>query len=387
MVGIIITYLVRTEREHLKKYVYQGLVAAIAGSIGVAFLFARIAINEETFEGIVMWLAAGFITSMIIWMWKTGKKIRKNIEQRVERYSTTGQILGLFFFTFLMVLREGVETVLFLGALTLETNPVLSVGGASSGILLAVVFAILFIRGSLRINLSKFFLVTGLILLIIVVQLIISGYHELAEVGIIPASPREMSIIGPIVKNEALFIMAIIAIPLLTILVDLWRRKPSFPQGLSSAQRRKLTWKFKQERRWKSLVVAVCLTVLALLGGNYVGSELPARPPVEEIEPVEGKVKIPIQMIPPGQMKMFKIQETRFFLFRQDEDDFAVNLDACLICGEYGYYQRGKELICRNCDAPINVESLNIGGGCNPIPVDFSLERGKIKIDVKNLGL
>lgn len=96
VVGIIITYLAKTKKEHLKKYVYQGLAVAIAVSIEIAFIFARVALNEETFEGVVMWVAAGFIISMVIWMWKTGKRIRRDIEQRVERYSTAGQILGLF---------------------------------------------------------------------------------------------------------------------------------------------------------------------------------------------------------------------------------------------------------------------------------------------------
>lgn len=387
VVGIIITYLAKTQKGHLKKYVWWGLISAIIASAGLAFLFTRITINQEALEGAIMWVAASLIISMVVWMWKTARKIREDIEEKVERYSITGQILGLFFFTFLMVLREGAETVLFLGALSLGDNPVLSLFGGLVGILLAVGFAVFFIKGSLRINLNKFFLITSLVLFIIVAQLLIGGYHELAEVGIIPASPGTMGIVGPIVRNEALFIMAIIAIPLLVMLVDVWREKPSLPEGLTGAERRKLLGKFKRERRWKSVAFSICLAVLFIIGASYFGSELPAKMPVKEVKLQKGKIEISAEKIPVGYMKKFKIKDTRFFVYRLNENSFAVNLDACMICGSYGYYQRGEEVICRNCEAPINAGSLNIGGGCNPIPVDFSLEEGKIKIQMKDLGL
>ena len=86
---------------------------------------------------------------------------------------------GLFLFVFLMVLREGVETVLILGAVSLNSTELLSFLGTLSGVIVAIVFGVMFVKGSVRINLQKFFRVTTAILFFVAAQLVISGLHEL----------------------------------------------------------------------------------------------------------------------------------------------------------------------------------------------------------------
>src|SRR6202042_441196 len=92
---------------------------------------------------------------------------------------------GLFFFVFLLVLREGVETVLILSAVTLNSTELLSFTGTLLGIAVAIVFGVLFIRGSVKINLQRFFRVTTVILYFVAFQLIVSGLHELSENGVL----------------------------------------------------------------------------------------------------------------------------------------------------------------------------------------------------------
>ena len=95
------------------------------------------------------------------------------------------------------------------------------------GVALAVVFGVMFVKGSVRVDLRKFFRVTTVILFFVAAQLIISGLHELSESGVLPSSKREMAIIGPIVRNDYFFSITMLALVVLMVLMEYRRRKPA----------------------------------------------------------------------------------------------------------------------------------------------------------------
>ena len=121
IVGITLAYLAKIGRNDLRKAVYAALVAAFVGSIGVAILLSKLNLNEDVFEGWVMLVAAFFVVTMVIFMMKTGRKLKGQIEGKVGLLAGNDAWIGLFFFVFLMVLREGAETVLILSAVTLNS--------------------------------------------------------------------------------------------------------------------------------------------------------------------------------------------------------------------------------------------------------------------------
>src|SRR5271163_2340835 len=123
IVGITLAYLAKIGRNDLRKSVYAALGAAFAGSIGVAVVLSRFKLNEDIFEGWVMLVAAVFVVTMIVFMMKTGRRLKGQIETKVGSFARSGgsgKSIGLFIFVFLMVLREGAETVLILSAVTLN---------------------------------------------------------------------------------------------------------------------------------------------------------------------------------------------------------------------------------------------------------------------------
>ena len=91
----------------------------------------------------------------------------------------------------------------------------------------AILFGVMFVKGSVRINLQKFFRVTTVILFFVAAQLIISGLHELSENGVLPSSREEMAIIGPIVRNDLFFFITIVALAALMVLFEVKRRQPA----------------------------------------------------------------------------------------------------------------------------------------------------------------
>src|SRR5580700_3386180 len=205
IIGITLAYLAKIGRPELKKPVYAALVSAFLGSIGVAILLSRMQWNQDVFEGWIMLAAAFFVVTMIVFMMKTGRKLKGEIEGKVSLLAGRNAWFGLFVFVFLMVLREGVETVLILSAVSLNSTELMSFLGTMLGVIAAVAFGVMFVKGSVRINLQKFFRVTTAILFLVAAQLVIAGLHELSESGVIASSKREMAIIGPIVRNDLFF--------------------------------------------------------------------------------------------------------------------------------------------------------------------------------------
>src|SRR5579871_1037186 len=119
IVGITLAYLNKIGRRDLRKSVFAALGAAFIGSIAIAIAISRTHFNEDIFEGWIMLAAAFFVVTMIIFMMKTGRKMKGEIEGKVGLLAGRNAWFGLFAFVFLMVLREGVETVLILSAVSL----------------------------------------------------------------------------------------------------------------------------------------------------------------------------------------------------------------------------------------------------------------------------
>jgi uncharacterized membrane protein len=320
-----------------------------------------------------MLAAAFFVVSMIVFMMKTGRKLKGEIEGKVGLLAGNDAWVGLFFFIFLMVLREGAETVLILSAVTLNSTELMSFLGTLLGVLCAIAFGVMFVKGSVRINLQKFFRVTTAILFLVAAQLVIAGLHELSESGVIASSKTEMSIIGPIVRNDLFFFVTIFALAALMVLFDAKRREPVIASP-SPAERRKALWTAQKERLWMASVYIFSFMFIATLTAEFVyAKSQSAISPATEISFTNGQVLIPLSQVSDGDLHRFQAKENgvevRFWLYQKPDGKIATVLDACQICGGVGFYKSGNGVVCKNCAAPINPQSVGTAGGCNPIPL------------------
>jgi len=374
IVGITLAYLAKIGRNDLRKSVYAALATAFAGSIGVAVLLSRLKWNQDVFEGWVMLLAAVFVVSMIVFMMKTGRKLKGEIEGKIGLFAREDAWIGLFAFVFLMVLREGVETVLILSAVTLNSSELMSFIGTILGVAVAVVFGVMFVKGSVKINLQKFFKVTTAILFLVAAQLTIAGLHELSEnLEWFPHSREEMAIIGPIVRNDLFFFITILVLAALMVLFEMKSRQPAElpPAG---AARRKALWTARREKLWMaSVYVCSFIFIVMVTAGFIYEKSASALSPATEVTFVNGKVSIPLKTVYDGDIHRFAAKEggleVRFFLYQKPDGKVATLFDACEICGPVGFYKSSQGVICKNCAAPINPQSVGMPGGCNPIPM------------------
>ena len=373
IVGIALAYLAKINRPELRKSVYAALVSAFIASIGIAILLSRTRWNQDVFEGWVMLAAAFFVITMIVFMMKTGRKLKGQIEGKVGLLAGGDARFGLFLFVFLMVLREGVETVLILGAVSLNSTELLSFLGTLLGVVVAILFGVMFVKGSVRINLQKFFRVTTVILFFVAAQLVVSGLHELSEYGVLPSSKREMAIIGPIVSNDLFFFITIFALAALMVLFEVKRREPQALPA-SAAERRKALWRTRRERLWMASVYASSFVFILLVTAEFIyAKSVSALSPAAPVTFVNGQVSIPLSQVSDGDLHRYAAMENgvevRFWLYQKPDGTVATLFDACEICGPVGFYKTSTGVVCKNCAAPINPQSVGMPGGCNPIPL------------------
>jgi high-affinity iron transporter len=190
IVAISLTYLRKSGRRELVPAVHWGIALSVLISIAAAVLFQRAA-NHALWEGSLAVLAALSVASLTVHMWRTARKIKREIEGHLSvSAQKTGRaaFLGVFLFTLLMITREGMETALLMGTLLFQQTSMTIITGCAIGTLSAAGVAWLWSRYGHRVNLGLFFQVTAIFLLVFVAQLLIYGFHELTEANIFPYS-------------------------------------------------------------------------------------------------------------------------------------------------------------------------------------------------------
>ncbi len=190
IVAISLAYLKKTGRQALLPAVHWGVAVSVVLSAAAGVLLAR-ASNQSLWEGVLALTAAVLVASLTLHMWRAGRRMKKEIEGRLETSSARvgrAAFLGVFGFTLLMITREGMETALLMNSLLFQVRSAQIVFGAAAGTLAAASIAWLWSRYGYRVNLSRFFQVTAIFLLVFVVQLLIYGVHELTEANIFPNS-------------------------------------------------------------------------------------------------------------------------------------------------------------------------------------------------------
>jgi high-affinity iron transporter len=394
VVGIILVYLSRTGRQHLARFVWYGVAAAAALSLGVALALERWRISEDGFEGLMLLIASVFVITMIVWMNRVARHLKKDIEAKVEAYAEKAGSAagwGIFVFVFLMVLREGAELALILRAVELSSEGLQTWIGTIAGIGGAVAVGLFFFKGTLRVPLHRFFAATSVILMLVAFQLALTGLHELSEARWLASSKTEMAILGPIVRNELFFFVFIFGAATLLILRE-WQAASHSKlanDNTNDAEKRLRESQNRRQRRWMMAAAVASLTVILVLTADFIYARANSAPPAARpISAVENIVRVPVNEVQDGSMHLFTVnadsQSLRFMIIKKP-NGWGVALDACRICGAEGYRQDGQNVICRHCASAIYIPSIGDQGGCNPIGVPSRLDGGDLVIDISSL--
>lgn len=183
--AIILAYLVRTNRRHLSRYVWYGVSIAVMASLllgaSMWLLYGGLSgAAKPLFEGVAALIAVFVLTSMLIWMATKGREIKKGVEAKVGVVAKRGAMIALVSLAFVVVFREGLETVLFLTPF-LVTDVAGTLTGAFIGLLSGFILAFAIFKVGMNINLHRFFYFTSILLVLLAAGLLGYGLHELTE--------------------------------------------------------------------------------------------------------------------------------------------------------------------------------------------------------------
>jgi high-affinity iron transporter len=209
LVAVILSYLKKSGQTRFNPAVYIALTLGLLTSVGLGYVLAtgvedarlvqifgetvggyvsQFFANEALREGVLGLIAMVMVGTLVIHMWRKGPKLREHMHERLSQVSSRNSnltaIAGIFLFTFLMITREGMETALLL----LQVRDSQLVTGALLGLAAAVLFAIAWGRFGHLINIRRFFQVTGVFLLLFMLQVGIYSFHEFSEAGLLPNS-------------------------------------------------------------------------------------------------------------------------------------------------------------------------------------------------------
>lgn len=364
------------------------IALAFTATAGVvcAYLLSLGVLQREPFDGLTK-LAASFGALVLIsLLWS------KSYNQSLAK------VLVLASISALLLPRTAELAVLpttLLGQVGVINTELLSkITGMLWGILASVLFGTFLIRKSKAIGIFQLLSISAVLTILLAAQAVAIAQFAFAY-GFLPLTPSLLSILAPLINNYAYFFYGLLAACSLTLLANIFtQRTRKIDTFANSAERRKHKAARRAEKRVAFAMLLSLLTTGALVAGQSIAATYQKRASelssAEIVEAKEGEAVIPLKEISDGSLYRFSFQasdgaKVRFIVVHKGSGVYGVGLDFCDICGPTGYYQRGQDVVCKNCDVVINIPTIGIPGGCNPVPLNHTVSGKTLVIAVSDL--
>ena len=263
--------------------------------------------------------------------------------------------------------------------------------GEVVGLILVTVAGVAVYQASMRLTPG----ITGLLMKL---ALIVNSVQQIAKVLNLLRAKRIVSghFVFQVVKftsNHANLFIYLVLLTAFVVPVVLWIRSFRVNEPYENpAQHRRIRANWRSVRRWSTTVI-VCfvLVVLNMTVVNAYANREVELSPTEECELIDDSLYIPFEQVDDGNLHRFAYTteggvSVRFIIIKKpNSSSYGVGLDACDICGETGYYQRGTQVICNRCDVVMNINTIGFKGGCNPKVIDYSIQDGYIIVPTSTL--
>lgn len=231
IVALTLSYLKRTGRAGLARAVYLGIVVSVVACAAAGLLFSQ-AGKKPLWEGTLALTAAALVGSLLVYMKRVSSRMRSDIESRIENRARTSSLSrafwGVFAFTLLMILREGMETALLVTTALFQMRSAAVGAGLGLGLAAAVAIAFAWTRLGRGVDLRGLLNVSAIFLALFLVQLLLYGVHELAEAGVLPNSQTihdATEILGPDGRIGHLLAYLLAIVPTVWLIGLWWKRR------------------------------------------------------------------------------------------------------------------------------------------------------------------
>ena len=343
----------------------------------------RNAVSREILEGLAMFVA--LISESII-LWRL-LKCNTNLEtiDKMLKISVSAAVVMLF-------LYHGFEIWLLpVGSLTaavgnyFSTDFLMKMLGFIFGVIFAFVSSYLVYKAADALNDVRLKFVFSVQFAACMIQQLIFLIQIMMARNVLTADIW-MDIMSPIINHNSWLIFVIFAAILVVPVTLFSQPKPEKPDGANPAQYRSILAKAIHKRRWGTgVVIALIFMTTTSSAGSYIANKKAEIVPAVPVQAANGLVDVELEQINDGHLHRFVYrassgEQVRYIVILKGGSAYGVGLDACEICGATGYYERDNQVICKLCDVQMNKATIGTRGGCNPIPIEYRIEEGKLRI-------
>lgn len=374
-----------------KKWFNRGLLFGLVAALLLFILKATtVLINREFFNigTISVSVLAGIFFLILLWGFLA--KQLPEFHEKALSFSGSLLIASLLFFSLPDVLLYPTK-ILLPGETIFSTDFLFKIVGYLAGICLTLLTSLALYKVGLKSSYKLVCLLLTLCLSINMLDQIATVVQFLFARRIIPMKDWIFSILVPIINYNDFFLYAIMFLTFLLPLF-LWKKSLRLHEPYSNpAQHRKLKADARRSRKWSMIVVlGYILAVFTLTTLKAYSEQEVVLSPPEPMRIAGEQIFIPVEQVNDGHLHRFHYTaangiEMRFIVIKKNAVAYGVGLDACDICGPTGYYERDDKVICALCDVIMNVSTIGFKGGCNPVPLAYTILGGNMVIEIKDL--
>ncbi len=374
-----------------KKWLLWGFITGFASALVLAILkHTTVLINREYFNIGILSVAiiAGIFFGALAW--HVFRKLSPELHERVWGviYAVLAALLllyclpDIFLYTTEFVMAN--ESIF-------STDSLFRLIGYIGGLLIVGLSGLALYKAGMGLSykLARILVTAGLAFNM--VNQIAAIVQPLLARRIIPMQKWLFEIIKVVINYNDYFLYALMVLTLLFPFI-LWRKSLHPKEAYQNpAQHRKIQAASRRQRRWCAVVLTgYILSVFSLTVVRAYDEREIVLSPAEPMNIVGDEIVIPLENVSDGHLHRFAYTaangtEVRFIVIKKKGMAFGVGLDACDICGSTGYYERGDEVICKLCDVVMNKSTIGFKGGCNPVPLSYTISGGNMVIQTQNL--
>ncbi|QIB69915.1 DUF2318 domain-containing protein [Aminipila butyrica] len=391
LLAMLFTLAHLNNKQRQNKWLFRGFVVGVVFAIILSFLKATtVLINREYFNiGI---LSVAIFAAILFYMlsWGVFQKKMPVLHERIWTGINATLVASLLLYCLPDIFLYPTEFVMT-GESIFGTDFLFKMIGYLTGLLIVGLAGLALYKVGRSLTFQSVRILLTIILLVNMVKQIATIAQFLLARRIIPMSKGVFEFIKIAVNYNDFFLYGIMAVTML-LPVALWI-KSLHPKEtyVNPAQHRRIRATSRRQRRWCAVVaVGYILAVLSLTAVRAYDQREVVLSPAEPMDIVGSEIVIPLESISDGHLHRYIYTasngtEVRFIVIKKNTVAFGVGLDACDICGPTGYYEREDEVICKLCDVVMNKSTIGFKGGCNPVPLSYSLEGGSMVIQTQNL--
>ncbi|MBP2659960.1 MAG: Protein of unknown function rane [Firmicutes bacterium] len=374
-----------------KKWIWRGIKWGILGAAFIATVkLGTKAVKREVYEGLVLVLGLIGEMSLLGFLWWN---VRQGVS--LDKYKLAGGASCIVAAT--LLLYHGLDFILFPIEMITFTNEIISLEflmkiiGFLLGGLLTWLTGLAIIRAASILSTQRIIAILAAQLLVVIAKQALIIVQIMAVRKIFLTTKQMTPIIGPLINHQVWFLYALLAVTLLLPVVLMLQSKPEKPIGLNPAQYRKILMQTRKKMRWSgALALGVCaMFLVSTVGMVYADEKVEIVPAVAVVAEGE-QVRIPLEKVDDGHLHRFSYRSStgetvRFIVIKKSGSAYGVGLDACEICGPTGYFERDNQVVCMLCDVVMNTATIGFKGGCNPIPLEYKVDQGKMIVPAQAL--